>query len=154
MGEFLRQNLPEAVGYFGDQGLKLIGPGKWKTTSCAFHGGSDSLRANMDTGAWVCMACGAKGGDVLSYHMQLHGLEFAEAAKALGAWRDDGKPITHQKPTPLPARAALQVLQQEAMLAAVAAANVAHGVTLSDVDRARLLQAAGRINRIVEVFHG
>jgi hypothetical protein len=34
----------------------------------------------------------------------------------------------------------------------VAAANVGHGVALSQVDLHRLLQAAGRVQRIVEVF--
>ena len=32
------------------------------------------------------MTCGAKGGDVLAFHMQRHGLRFIEAARALGAW--------------------------------------------------------------------
>ncbi len=98
------------------------------------------------------MACDAKGGNVLAYHMQLHGLEFVEAAKQLGAWVDDGRPAQHYKPTPLPPRAALQVLSFEATLAAVAAGNVAHGVKLTEQDRFRLLTAAGRINRIVEAY--
>jgi hypothetical protein len=154
MGEFFRERLPDALAYFVDQGLPLTAKGKWRTTRCDFHGGSDSMRVNIEAGSWVCMACGAKGGDLLSYHMQLHGMEFVAAAKALGAWEENDKLVRRQKPAPLPARAALEVIRQESMLAAVAAANVAHGVTLSDLDRTRLLQAAGRINRIVEVFHG
>ena len=152
---FDRTRLPDPTTYYTDQGLKLSGPrtAKWKTTACNFHQGSDSMRVKMDSGAWVCMACAAKGGDVLSYHMQMHGLEFVAAAKELGAWVDDDRPSRPQKPTPLPARAALEVLQQEATVAAVAAANVGRGVVLSDVDRTRLLQAAGRISRIVEAFH-
>lgn len=154
MGEFLRERLPDALTYFVDQGLPVSAKGKWRTTRCDFHRGSDSLRINTVTGAWVCMACGAKGGDVLSYQMQMYGMDFIAAAKALGAWLENDKIVRIQKPTPLPARAALEVIQQEAMLAAVAAANVANGVTLSELDRSRLLQAAGRINRILEVFHG
>lgn len=154
MGEFLRDRLPDPLTYFIDHGLLLTAKGKWRTTRCEFHGGSDSMRINTSTGAWVCMACGAKGGDVLSYHMLAHNLEFVPAAKALGAWTDNGKPTGIHKATPLPARAALEVLQQEATLAAVAASNVANGVVLTEGDRTRLLQAAGRINRIMEVFHG
>lgn len=153
MGEFLRDQLPDPLTYFVDSGLQLTAKGKWRTARCEFHGGSDSMRINTATGAWVCMSCGAKGGDVLSYHMLAHNLDFVPAAKALGAWRDSGKAASRQNPTPLPARAALEVLQQEATLAAVAASNVANGVMLSDGDRARLLRAAGRINRIMEVFH-
>ncbi len=150
---FDRRNLPDAVGYYESEGLKLTGRGKWRTTECKFHGGSDSMRINTDSGAFACMAgCGARGGDVLAYHMAQHGLEFVEAAKALGAWIDDGRPATQHKPTPLPARDALAVLAVEANLVAVAAANVAHGVALSQLDLSRVLQAAGRIQKIVEVF--
>lgn len=149
---FQRERLPDTVSYFEGESLKLAGPGKWKTTVCTFHGGSDSMRVNVPSGAWVCMSCGAKGGDVLAYHMQSHGLEFIEAAKALGCWIEDGKPQSPQRPAPLPPRAALQVMAFEATLAAVAAANVAHGKRLTEPDRFRLLAAAARINRLVEAY--
>lgn len=45
----------------------------------------------------------------------------------------------------LSASQALELLVDEASLVAVAAVNIAHGVTLSDTDRARVMQAAGRI---------
>lgn len=149
---FDRDHLPEPVGYFEGQGLKLSPRGKWRTTSCTFHGGSDSMRINTATGAWVCMACDAKGGDVLAYEMQAHGLEFMEAAKALGAWIDDGKPVQQHKPSPLSPRQALQVLATEANLAAIAAGNVARGVAMTDLDLARLMTASNRITRLVEAF--
>ena len=149
---FERDRLPDAESYYQSHGLKLDGKGKWRTTACRFHGGSDSMRINTHTGAFVCMAgCGARGGDVLAYHMAEHGLDFTSAAKALGAWADDGK-TPRTTPTPLPARDAIQILATEANLVAVAAGNVAHGVALSDDDRARLLMAAGRINRIGGMF--
>jgi hypothetical protein len=149
---FDRNQLPDAISYFEGQGLRLSGPGKWKTTACTFHGGSDSMRINTATGAFVCMNCGAKGGDVLSYHMQAHGMEFVHAARDLGAWVEDGKPAPRRKPAPLPPRAALQVLAFETTLTAVAAGNLAHGVKLTDQDRSRLMTAAGRINRIAEAY--
>ena len=151
---FDRNLLPDTTGYFEEQGLKLTGPrsAKWKTTACQFHGGSDSMRINTATGAWVCMSCGESGGDVLAYSMKLHGLEFVEAAKQLGAWVDDGKPQRPQKPTALPPRAALEVMAFECNLVAIAAGNIAKGVILSDVDRARLMVAAGRINGIAGDF--
>ena len=150
---FDRRNLPDAVGYYESEGLKLTGRGKWRTTECKFHGGSDSMRINADSGAFACMAgCGARGGYVLAYHMAQHGLEFVEAAKALGAWIDDGRPATQHKPSPLSPRQALEVLAVEANLVAIAAANVAHGVVLSQVDLSRVLTASGRITRLVEVF--
>ena len=149
---FDRSNLPDAASYFEDQGLRLVGRGKWRTAACAFHGGSDSLRINTATGSWVCMACGESGGDVLAYHMQAHGIEFVEAAKQLGCWTDDGRPAPQHRPAPLPPRAALQVLGFESTLVAVAAGNLARGVPLTDVDLARVLCAAGRITRISEAY--
>ena len=151
---FDRNLLPDTVSYFESQGLKLTGPrnAKWKTTACQFHGGSDSMRINTQSGGWCCMSCGESGGDVLAYSMKLHGLEFVEAAKQLGAWVEDGKPQRPQKPTALSPRAALEVMAYECNLVAVSAGNLAKGVILSDVDRARLMVAAGRINGIAGDF--
>lgn len=151
---FDRTRLPDPEGYYTDTaGLQFKErKGKWRTTACNFHGSTDSLRINTDSGAFVCMAgCGARGGDVLAYHMAHAGLDFTAAAKELGAWVDDGK-TAPTRPTPLPARDALAVLAVEANLVAVAAANVAHGVALSQLDLSRVLQAAGRIQKIVGVF--
>lgn len=151
---FNRSLLPDPGGYFEAQALKLVGPrsAKWKTTLCVFHGGSDSMRINMHSGAWVCMACGQKGGDVLAYEIASTGADFVTAAKAIGAWEEDGKTHVPQKPTPLSPRAALSVMAFEATLTAIAAGNLAKGVVLTDADRTRLMQAAGRINRMMELF--
>ena len=132
--------------------MKLEGRGKWRTTACRFHGGSDSLRVNADSGAFVCMAgCGAKGGDVLAYRMAAHGEDFIDAAKALGAWIDDDKPAP-RKPTPISPRDAITLMAAESNLVAMAAGNMAHGVELTQADLERVLTAAGRINRIAELF--
>ena len=152
-GGFDRRALPDPVSFFEAEGLKLTGRGKWRTTECKFHGGSDSMRVNTESGAFACMAgCGARGGDVLAYHMAQHGLEFVEAAKALGCWVDDGRPPPQHKPSPLTPRQALEVVAVECNFVAVAAANLAHGVVLSQLDLHRLLIASGRIGRIAEVF--
>ena len=149
---FERDRLPDAESYYQSHGLKLDGKGKWRTTECRFHGGSDSMRINAHTGAFVCMAgCGAKGGDVLAYEMADTGTDFVTAAKALGAWVDDGRPAP-SRPTAIPPRDALQILATEANLVAVAAGNVAHGVKLTQIDLDRVMQAASRITFIAEVF--
>ena len=151
---FIRENLPEPLAYYEGAGLTLTGPrsSKWKTTRCVFHGGSDSMRVHIERGAFVCMACGAKGGDILAYHMAEFGLEFVDTVKALGAWVDDGKPHPPRRPAPLSPALAVNVLQFEANLAAVAACNVANGVQLTDQDKARLLKAAARINHITGAY--
>ena len=150
---FNRDALPDAQTYFEERGLKLTGPSraKWKTTRCEFHGGSDSMRVNTQTGAWVCMAgCGAKGGDVLAYHMAADGLDFITAAKELGGWVDDGKPAP-ARPAGLSARAALELLRPSVYLVFVAAGNLAQGVVLTDGDRAKLAEASAQILKILEV---
>ena len=151
---FDRNLQPDPTAYFEEQGLKLTGPrrSKWKTTECKSHGGSDSMRVNTATGAWVCMSCGVKGGDVLAYEIAATGADFVAAAKAIGAWFDDGKPYTPLKPTPLSPRAALSAMAFEATLIAIAAGNVAKGIVLTDADRARLMTAASRINLLTEAF--
>jgi hypothetical protein len=147
---FNREALPEPMAYYEGAGLTLIGPksSKWKTTRCDFHGGRDSMRIHVERGAFICMACGAKGGDILAFHQAAHGLDFVEAAKSLGAWQEDDKPHAPRRPTPVSPALAINVLQFEANLAAIAACNVGNGVQLTDQDKARLLQAAGRINHI------
>ncbi len=150
---FDRDRLPEPLGYYEAQGLTFRErKGKWRTARCDFHGGSDSMRVNVQTGAFVCMSCGASGGDVLAYEMQLTGMDFVSAAKTLGAWIDDGKPAIQSKPAPISARAALQALSFEALLVAMEAARVAKGAKPSEADKARVLAASNRIIRIAEVF--
>lgn len=84
---FKRDRLPNPATYYTGQGLKLIGGGEWKNGICPFHQDTKpSLRVRLDTGGYRCMACGAKGGDVLAFHMQRHGLSFKQAAQQLGAW--------------------------------------------------------------------
>ncbi len=173
MGQFIKEQLPDPQAYYEGQGLVLQKGGKqWRTTRCAFHGGSDSMRVHLPSGAFVCMACcGARGGDVLAYHMAAHGLDFVEAAQALGAWREDpaqghgkaqgkaqgtphGKPHgqPHDQPPekrqrrpaqPSP-RSVMSLVHSELMLCAVLVADALRG-PLSEEDAARFREAVGRI---------
>ena len=110
------------------------------------------MRINVRTGAFVCMACGAKGGDVLSHFMISKGMEFVDAAKALGAWTGSDSPQIQRKPAGLSPRSAMEVLSFEALIAAVAAAKVARGVVLNKRDLERLLLASNRITKLVEAY--
>lgn len=86
---FMRERLPDPLAYFEAVGIRLSGRGAWRDAICPFHQDTrPSLRVHAESGAFKCMTCGAHGGDVLSFHRQRHGLGFADAAKALGAWRD------------------------------------------------------------------
>ena len=149
---FERDRLPDPIAYFENQGLTLRGPGKWNTTRCNFHDGSDSMRVNTASGAWVCMACGAKGCDVLSYEMQATGTEFVRAAQELGAWVDDGRPPPTTKPAALPPRAALAALAHETSLLFIEAARMTKGYVPTPDDIARMGQAAGTIQLIAQDY--
>ena len=148
MGEFDRGRLPETMAYFDSEALPLRGPGKWKTAECVFHGGSDSMRVNAESGGWVCMACGEKGGDVLAFHMRRHGLNFVSAAKALGAYSDSAQPERPRRARKLAPADALEVLYQDALLVWVAAWNLVNGVVLTDRDRTDLTAAMRRVTLV------
>jgi putative DNA primase/helicase len=94
---FDRARLPDPQRYYEEQGLRLTGNGTWKTAPCIFHGGSDSLGVNIETGGYTCRnpSCDAKGGNVLDYHMAAHSLGFVEAAADLSAWLVDASDQPH-----------------------------------------------------------
>jgi len=82
-----RDLLPTTSDFFQKEGIKLLGAGGWRDAVCPFHKDTNpSMRVFFETGAFRCMACGAKGGDMLAFYMLRHGLGFVDAAKALGAW--------------------------------------------------------------------
>ena len=151
---FIRENLPDPVSYFENRGQKIVGKrGKHFRTACPIHGGDgDTLSVLRNGGAFNCFSCGAKGGDLVAFEMQVNDVDFVTACKALGAWHDDGKPNAQHKPKPLPAGDALRLLAEESNLIAIAGGNIAHGVQLTDEDRARVYLAANRIATIQEAF--
>lgn len=153
MGEFLRDRLPDPGAYFESEGLTLTGPGKWKTTRCDFHGGSDSMRVNVESGAWRCMNCGVKGGDVLAYAMQRHFEGFVEAARALGAYIEDGKPHRGpSQPATLSARDAMQLAARELLLALLVISDIRSGLIPSDGDWQRFTLSASRLEALAEEY--
>lgn len=145
-----RALLPDPVSYYRAIGLEFFERhGVWRTTCCVFHGGSDSMRIHTVDGAFVCMAgCGARGGDVIAYHMASTGKPFVEACRDLGAWVDDGPPGVRLRPRLFTARQALDVLRTEVMVLAITAADLKRGRSINDADHRRLLQAADRIYHI------
>lgn len=153
MGEFIRDRLPEPISYFDAEDVRLIGPGRWKTGPCHFHGGSDSLRVNTVSGGWCCMSCGAKGGDVLAYHMQRHDLPFVDAARSLGAYVEGASSgETPTKSATLPARDAMQLAAFEMQVAMVVISDIKAGVIPSDSDWQRFLISAGRVGLLASEY--
>lgn len=83
---FAREKLPSPMGFYAVRhALKLRGSGTWRSALCPFHGDTrPSLRVNIESGAFWCPACGAKG-DLLRFHMAMLGLDFRAAIEDLGA---------------------------------------------------------------------
>jgi hypothetical protein len=153
MGEFIRDRLPDAQSYFEGEDVRLVGPGQWKTGPCHFHGGSDSLRVNVQSGGWCCMACDTKGGNVLDYHMQRHGLGFIEAARDLGAYVDDGKRYAGKATaTTLSARDAMTLAAGDLRIAFVVISDVRQGVIPNDADWRSLIECARRLDALATEY--
>ena len=67
------------------QGLQLNQHGWNDGGLCPFHADTKagSFKVNLETGSFICFACGVKGGDIVAFTMALHGLDFVEALKKL-----------------------------------------------------------------------
>ena len=110
------------------------------------------MRIMVATGAFVCMNCGARGGDVVAYHMAAHGLSFLEAAKQLGAWVGSEIIQGHIRPNQFSARDAMRVVNFEVTLLAIEGSRMAKGIKPSPKDLERMLVAAGRINHVAGMY--
>src|SRR5262249_14053142 len=89
-GRFRRELLPAPAPFYSNEVGKLHPIATdWTTVCCVFHRDKKpSLRINLNTGGFYCLACGAKGGDVIDFVMKRYGLDFVAAAKYVGAWDD------------------------------------------------------------------
>ncbi len=84
---FQRDLLPEPLDFYTRHLQTLKGNDKWVMALCPFHQDhTPSLSIDIEKGAYRCFACGARGGGVVDFYMQLHDVGFKTAAKALGAW--------------------------------------------------------------------
>lgn len=89
-----RDSLPSPTTFLRERGLLTKAPrGKWVSITCPVHAGgkesNPSMRVNLIGGHFKCMACGAKGGDVIALNQLFLGLSFGEAVLDLGG-RFDG----------------------------------------------------------------
>jgi hypothetical protein len=150
-GEFVRDRVPDWLAYADREGLAIVGKGKWRNVLCPFHDDSDpSLRVNTASGGWACMSCGTHGGDTLAFHMQLHGMEFVDAAKAIGAWQDGDQPARAHRPRTLSCRDGLELLYHDAMVMFVVGSDIGQGKPIADVDRLAVADAARRVLVVYE----
>ncbi|MBS0213192.1 MAG: hypothetical protein JSR26_08460 [Proteobacteria bacterium] len=82
-----KRRLPDPLAYYSQHLDKLTPPNGsgWASALCPFHDDHHpSLSVHIvEGGAYRCHTCGAKGRDVLAFHMARTGLPFKEAVRDL-----------------------------------------------------------------------
>ena len=82
-----KRRLPDPAIYYSQHLDKLTAPNGsgWASALCPFHDDHHpSLSVHIvEGGAYCCHTCGAKGRDVLAFHMARTGLPFKEAVRDL-----------------------------------------------------------------------
>ena len=159
-GHFDREALPHPAEWLERIGIE--GPrerrGVWRTYRCPKHGGW-SLRVNTESGAFCCMAGCGSGGDLLAFEQWRAGASFIEAARALGAWRDDPSgPLvrTDRRPAGLSASDALALIRRDVESLAIEAARAAKAGEIEPSIRGYLIATAARVLSVIrsrEVAH-
>jgi hypothetical protein len=84
-----RDSLPAPLRYLTERGLFSGKPrGEWAEIRCPVHkAGAEthaSMRVSLVDGHFRCMACGARGGDIVALHRLVTGLGFREAVREIG----------------------------------------------------------------------
>ena len=87
LGRMDRSLLPDAAEFYARELDSLKGAGTWRDALCPFHGDTrPSMRVNVQTGAYKCMACGEGGSDLIAFLRRRDGLSFRDACRRLGCW--------------------------------------------------------------------
>lgn len=89
---FNRDALPSPHAYLSSEGLLSSRTrAEWASVRCPVHKQGEEQKPSMVVslldGHFKCMACGAKGGDILALHRLRTGASFMDAARDLGALR-------------------------------------------------------------------
>lgn len=86
---FNREALPAPIDYYRAYfpHLPTHADREWISVPCCFHDDKNpSLSIHLRSGGFNCFGCGAKGGDIVAFHMQRHFVPFVEAVTFFGAW--------------------------------------------------------------------
>ena len=128
--------IDRVLAYLPD--AKPSGRDRWRTWCRACGGNTSALSVGVGDGDSVLLKC-------------WKGCTVEEVIGAIGLEMHDLFPPKFTASAPmrrrrlLTAGQALELLNDEAQLIALAGSNIGHGIELTDADRDRVLQAAGRI---------
>ena len=122
--------------------------GQWSARCPSHQDSRPSLSICQNPDGAVLIHC--FGGCTVTDVVAAMGMELADLYPP---WRPSGREPKRQ-PRLLSASQALALLDEEALLIAVAGANLAHGVALAQPDLDRLLKAAARVGWLFEQSGG
>ena len=98
---FDRTQLPPARSFYEKELGKLARPDRrgWAVANCPFHRSKSgrSFSVNLESGAFYCFGCSAKGGDVIAFMRKRYNLSFRGACEQLGCWLSNGPDAATQK---------------------------------------------------------
>ena len=79
--EWLKHSIDTVYFYSRETGHHVRNENGWQDALCPFHADTHpSLRVLIPEGAFSCLACGASGGDVITFTMKNYGIDFLSAA--------------------------------------------------------------------------
>lgn len=89
--KFDRALLPAPALYYRKQFPGLKTKSETMKVNCCFHkpDANPSLIISMINGHFKCLACGAKGHDLIAFHMQRYQITFPQAVTYFGAWNNE-----------------------------------------------------------------
>lgn len=78
--------LSAALDHYGVQYRQIPG---WQTVVCVFHSETrPSLRVNVDSGGFMCQACGVTGGNIYAFVAAKEGVPYRDAVNIVAGWPD------------------------------------------------------------------
>ncbi len=146
------ENLPDSIAYYESLGHVFSSKGEWMTTNCEFHGGSDSMRIHRTSGSFKCMNCGIHGGGIISYHMQRFQVDYLQACKELGVNLGGSNNRPPDRPKPLPAARAIELMSMEARIVWMLLTKIKTGKKLEGHEIESLRTSTLQIVRIAEIY--
>jgi transcriptional regulator with XRE-family HTH domain len=98
---FCREMLPPARGFWEQELGKLTRPNQkaWALANCPFHQSQSkrSFSVNVESGAFHCFGCDARGGDLIAFLRKREGYSFQRACEVLGCWRGEMSAIERRE---------------------------------------------------------
>ena len=98
------------------------------------------------------MSCGIHGGGIISYHMQRFQVDYLQACKELGVHLGGSNNRPPDRPKPLPAARAIELMSMEARIVWMLLTKIKAGKKLEGHEIESLRTSTLQIVRIAEIY--